>query len=77
MAKVVTVNMATLDKGTVYCVAVKRFENGLLKEVKKKEYFKKEEEATEFYNSLDDRGYRISLTVFINGLERTIREKNC
>ena len=41
MAKIVTVNMATLDKGTVYCVAVKRFENGLLKEVKKKEYFKK------------------------------------
>ena len=41
MAKVVTVNMATLDKGTVYCVTVKRFENGLLKEVKKKEQLEK------------------------------------
>ena len=77
MAKTVKVNMEALDKGTVYCVTVKRFENNLLKEVKRKEFFKKLQEATEFYDSLDDRGYRISLTVFNNGLERTLQEKHC
>lgn len=65
------------DKGILFCVKTKYWENGLLKAVDEKKFFKKEKDAREYYNQVNRRGYQIELTKIVNGNERTVEVKFC
>ena len=63
------------DKGVLYCVKTQWWENGLLQFTEEKKFFKKEKEATEYYSGVSKRGYKISLSVYRDGNERTLSQR--
>ena len=63
------------DKGILYCVKTQWWEDGLLQFTEEKKFFKKEKEAREQYSSVSKRGYKISLSVYRDGNERTLSQR--
>ena len=66
----------TPSKNTLYCVKVQKWKNGLLKKTVSKEFFKTLKEAELVYNGHDEEGRKVQLSVYKDGNERAIREKN-
>ena len=64
------------SKNTLYCVKVQKWKNGLLKKTVSKEFFKTLKEAELVYNGHDEEGMKVQLSVYKDGNERVIREKN-
>lgn len=71
MAKVDTPN-----KNVFYVVKVQIWSNGLLKKTVSKEFFKTLREAESVYNGHEEKGMKVQLSVYKDGNERAIREKN-
>lgn len=63
------------DKGILYCVKTQWWEDGLLQFTEEKKFFKKEKEAREYFSSVSKRGYKISLSVYRDGNERTLSQR--
>ena len=63
------------DKGVLYCVKTQWWEDGLLQFTEEKKFFKKEKEAKSYYDSINKRGYKISLSVYRDGNERTLSQR--
>lgn len=63
-------------KNVLYCVKVQKWKNGLLKKTVSKEFFKTLREAELVYNGHDEEGMKVQLSVYKDGNERAIREKN-
>lgn len=63
-------------KNVLYCVKVQKWKNGLLKKTISKEFFKSLKEAELVYNGHDEEGMKVQLSVYKDGNERAIREKN-
>ena len=63
------------DKGVLYCVKTQWWEDGLLQFTEEKKFFKKENEAREYYSNTSKRGYKISLSVYRDGNERTLSQR--
>ena len=66
----------TPSKNVLYVVKVQLWSNGLLKKTISKEFFKTLREAELVYNGHDEEGMKIQLSVYKDGNERAIREKN-
>jgi hypothetical protein len=66
----------TPSKNTLYCVKVQKWKNGLLKKTISKEFFKTLREAELVYNGHDEEGMKVQLSVYKDGNERQIKEKN-
>ena len=64
------------SKNTLYCVKVQKWKNGLLKKTVSKEFFKTLREAELVYNGHDEEGMKVQLSVYRDGNERAIKEKN-
>ena len=63
------------DKGVLYCVKTQWWEDGMLQFTEEKKFFKKEKESIEYYSSVNKRGYKISLSVYRDGNERTLSQR--
>ena len=66
----------TPSKNTLYCVKLQLWSNGLLKKTVSKEFFKTLREAELVYNGHDEEGMKVQLSVYRDGNERAIKEKN-
>lgn len=66
----------TPSKNVLYCVKVQKWKNGLLKKTVSKEFFKTLKEAEIVYNGHDEEGMKVQLSVYKDGNERAIKEKN-
>lgn len=64
------------SKNTLYCVKVQKWKNGLLKKTVSKEFFKTLREAESVYNGHEEKGMKVQLSVYKDGNERAIKEKN-
>ncbi len=64
------------SKNTLYCVKVQKWKNGFLKKTISKEFFKTLKEAEIVYNGHDEEGMKVQLSVYKDGNERQIKEKN-
>lgn len=73
----ITEEQEELSKETFYCVKVKLFENGFLKKMKTRLFFKSRKEAEAVYNATMERGHRVELSVFHSGNEKIILFKDC
>ena len=73
MAKV---GVDTPSKNVLYVVKVQLWSNGLLKKTVSKEFFKTLREAESVYNGHEEKGMKVQLSVYKDGNERAIREKN-
>lgn len=67
--------MAKTKPEISFCVKVQQWENGLLKKTIGKDFFKKESEAERFYNECEQEGTRVQLSIYVDGNERSIKEK--
>ena len=63
-------------KNVLYCVKVQKWKNGLLKKTVSKEFFKTLKEAELVYNGHDEEGMKVQLSVYKDGNEHALREKN-
>ena len=64
------------SKNTLYCVKLQLWSNGLLKKTVSKEFFKTLREAESVYNGHEEKGMKVQLSVYKDGNERAIKEKN-
>ena len=66
----------TPSKNVLYVVKVQLWSNGLLKKTVSKEFFKTLREAESVYNGHEEKGMKVQLSVYRDGNERAIKEKN-
>lgn len=66
----------TPSKNVLYVVKVQIWSNGLLKKTVSKEFFKTLREAESVYNGHEEKGMKVQLSVYRDGNERALREKN-
>lgn len=67
--------MAKAIQETLYCVKVQIWENGLLKKILSKDFFRKEDDAIRFYNGCEEEGTVVELSKYTDGYERSIKAK--
>lgn len=80
--KTITIREAVTEeqeilRGTIFCVKIKIFENGFLKKMEKRIFFKSLKEAEKAYESTFERGRRIELSRFEGGNEHILQFKDC
>ena len=64
------------SKNTLYCVKVQKWKDGFLKKTISKEFFKTLREAEIVYNGHEEKGMKIQLSIYKDGNEKQIKEKN-
>lgn len=64
------------SKNTLYCVKVQKWKDGFLKKTISKEFFKTLKEAEIVYNGHEEKGMKVQLSIYKDGNEKQIKEKN-
>lgn len=64
------------SKNTLYCVKVQKWKDGFLKKTISKEFFKTLREAEIVYNGHEEKGMKVQLSIYKDGNEKQIKEKN-
>ena len=64
------------DKKVQYCVKVQLWKDGFLKKTISKEFFSTLKEAEIIYNGHEEKDMKVQLSVYRDGNERQIKEKN-
>ena len=64
------------SKNTLYCVKVQKWKDGFLKKTISKEFFKTLREAEIVYNGHEEKGMKVQLSIYKDGNEKQLKEKN-
>ena len=66
----------TPTKNVLYVVKVQIWSNGFLKKTISKEFFKTLREAELVYNGHEEKGMKVQLSIYKDGNEKQLKEKN-